>query len=217
MQSSPVPAARGRGRSLSAAAPGRRRRPILLRANRARVTSGPICPFRGHVTSRSRHAPREEGAGSRPAPACGRSAPRRGRHGGRTDAGRHGGRTPAAAAAAQPRPVHVRLIHTGGPFSPVSVVFTTTSRIPHVHGNDEQGPRVDAGVGVASNPSIRVSSYGRCYQSFASSSVAGHLHIGRRYAVTIAVGHGAAERRFTRRITLRRATLKGTVRHLSCH
>jgi len=124
--------------------------------------------------------------------------------------------TQATAPTAQPRPVHVRLVYTGGPFSPVSVVFTTTSRIPRVNGTDEQGPRVDAGVGVASNPSIRVSSYGRCYQAYASSYVVKHLHIGRHYPVRIAIGHGAAERRFTRQITLRRATLKGTARQLSC-
>ena len=126
---------------------------------------------------------------------------------------------PSAAHATtppvQPRPVHVRLVYTGGPFSPVSVVFTTTSRIPRVHGTDEEGPHVDAGVGVASNPSIRVSPYGRVYQAYASSSVVKHLHIGHRYAVTIAIGHGAAERRFTRQITLKRATLKGTERQLN--
>jgi hypothetical protein len=124
--------------------------------------------------------------------------------------------TQATTPTAQPRPVHVRLIYTGGPFSPVSVVFTTASRIPRVDGTDEQGPHVDAGVGVASNPSIRVSSYGRCYQGYASSFVVRHLHIGEHYAVTIAIGHGAAERRLTRQITLKRATLKSTVRQLSC-
>jgi hypothetical protein len=113
--------------------------------------------------------------------------------------------------------VHVRLVYTGGPFSPVSVVFTTTSRIPRVHVPDAEGPHVDAGVGVASNPSISVSSYGRCYQGYASSYVVKHLHIGHHYPVTIAIGHGAAERRFTRQITLERATLEGTARHLNCH
>lgn len=123
----------------------------------------------------------------------------------------------ATAPHTQPRPVHVRLVYTGGPFSPVSVVFTTTSRIPRVHGTDEEGPHVDAGAGVASNPSIRVSPYGRVYQAYAPSSVVKHLHIGHRYPVTIAIGHGAAERRFTRQITLKRATLKGTVRQLNRH
>ena len=117
----------------------------------------------------------------------------------------------------QPRPVHVRLVYTGGPFSPVSVVFTTTSAIPRVHGTDEEGPHIDAGAGVASNPSIRVARYGRVYQAYASSSVVKHLHIGHRYPVTIAIGHGSAERRFTRQITLTRATLKGTVRQLNGH
>jgi hypothetical protein len=124
---------------------------------------------------------------------------------------------PTQATAPTAHPVHVRLVYTGGPFSPVSVVFTTTSRIPRVHGTDEQGPYVDAGVGVASNPSIRVSSYGRCYQGYASSYVVKHLHIGDHYPVTIAIGHAAAERRFTRQVTLKRATLKGTARQLHCH
>jgi hypothetical protein len=125
--------------------------------------------------------------------------------------------TQATTPTPQPHPVHVRLIYTGGPFSPVSVVFTTTSRIPRVHGTDEEGPHVDAGVGVASNPAIRVSSYARCYQGYASSLVVKHLHIGQRYPVTIAIGHGAAERRVTRQVTLKRATLKGTLRQLECH
>jgi hypothetical protein len=124
--------------------------------------------------------------------------------------------TQATTPTPQPRPVHFRLIYTGGPFSPVSVVFTTTSRIPRVPGTAEQGPHVDAGVGVVSNPSIRVSSYGRCYQGYASYLVVKHLHIGDHYAVTIAIGHGAAERRFTRQVTLKRATLKGTLRALNC-
>jgi hypothetical protein len=124
--------------------------------------------------------------------------------------------THATTPAAQPRPVHVRLVYTGGPFSPVSVVFTTTSRIPRAPATDEQGPHMDAGVGVASNPSIGVSSYARCYQAYASSYVVKHLHIGHHYAVTIAIGHGAAERHFTRQITLERATLKGTERELNC-
>ena len=78
---------------------------------------------------------------------------------------------------------------------------------------------MDAGAGVASNPSVRVSSDGRsrCYQGYASSYVVKHLRIGHRYPVTIAIGHGAAERRFTRQITLKRATLKGTIRQLNCH
>jgi hypothetical protein len=117
-----------------------------------------------------------------------------------------------AATTSAPRPVHWRLISTGGPFSAVSVVWTTSSPIPRV----EHDRKIDAGVGVAHPPSISVSRYGRCYQGFASSSVVRHLHVGRRYEVTIAIGDGADERRFTREVTLRRASLQGTGRHLQC-
>jgi hypothetical protein len=117
-----------------------------------------------------------------------------------------------AATTSAPRPVHWRLIYTSGPFSPVSVVWTTSSPIPRV----EHDTKIDAGVGVAGPPSISVSSYGRCYQGLASSSVVRHLHVGRRYEVTIAIGDGADERRFTREVTLRRASLQGTGRHLHC-
>jgi hypothetical protein len=117
-----------------------------------------------------------------------------------------------ADTTSAPRPVHWRLIYTGGPFSPVSVVWTTSSPIPRT----EHGRKIDAGVGVKGPPAITVSSYGRCYQGLASSSVVKHLHVGRRYKVTIAIGHGADERRFTREVTLRRASLRGTGRHLHC-
>jgi len=117
-----------------------------------------------------------------------------------------------ADTASAPRPVHWRLIYTGGPFSPVSVVWTTSSPIQRV----EHGTKIAAGVGVAGPPSISVSSYGRCYQGLASSSVVRHLRVGRRYEVTIAIGNGADERRFARQITLRRASLRGTGRHLHC-
>ena len=43
----------------------------------------------------------------------------------------------------------------------------------------------------------------------AFGAVVKHLHIGHHYAVTIAIGRGAAERHFTRQITLSRATVKG--------
>lgn len=118
----------------------------------------------------------------------------------------------AAGTTALPRPVHVRLIYTGGPFSPVSVVWTTTARIARI----VNGTKIDAGVGVSGPPSSTVSSYGRCYQGFASIYEVKHLAIGSRYAVTIAIGHGMSERRFTRRITLRRASLGGTTRQLRC-
>jgi hypothetical protein len=62
-----------------------------------------------------------------------------------------------------------------------------------------------------------VSSYGRCYQGFASSDVVKHLHVGHRYKVTIAIGHGTEQHRFTRTITLKRASLAGTGRQLHCH
>jgi hypothetical protein len=117
-----------------------------------------------------------------------------------------------ADTTSAPRPVHWRLIYTGGPFSPVSVVWTTSSPIQRV----EHDRKIDAGVGVAGPPSISVSSYGRCYQGLASSFVVRHLHVGRRYKVTIAIGAGADKRRFTREVTLRRASLRGTGRHLHC-
>jgi hypothetical protein len=117
-----------------------------------------------------------------------------------------------AATTSAPHPLHWRLIYTGGPFSPVSVVWTTSSPIPRV----EHDRRIDAGVGVAGPPSISVSSYGRCYQGLASSAVVRHLHVGRRYEVTIAIGDGADERRFTREVTLQRASLQGAGRQLHC-
>jgi hypothetical protein len=118
-----------------------------------------------------------------------------------------------ADSPSTPHPVHMRLIYTGGAFSPVSVVWTTNSAISRV----DHGTRIDAGVGVAGPPSSTVSSYGRCYQGFASSYVVKHLRVGHRYTVTIAVGHGAQQRRYTRRLTLTRASLKGTTKHLTCH
>jgi hypothetical protein len=117
-----------------------------------------------------------------------------------------------ADTTSAPRPVHWRLIYTGGPFSPVSVVWTTSAPNQRI----AQDSTIDAGAGVAGPPSISVSSYGRCYQGLASSFVVRHLQVGRRYKVTIAVGHGADERRFTREVTLRRASLRGTGRQLHC-
>jgi hypothetical protein len=117
-----------------------------------------------------------------------------------------------ADTTSPPRPVHWRLIYTGGPFSPVSVVWTTSSPIRRV----EHGTKLGAGVGVAGPPSISVSSYGRCYQGLASSLVVSRLHVGHRYEVTIAIGEGADEHRFTREVTLRRASLRGTGRQLHC-
>ena len=117
-----------------------------------------------------------------------------------------------ADTTSAPRPVHWRLIHTGAPFSPVSAVWTTSSPIQRV----EHDTKIAARVGVAGPPSISVSSYGRCYQGLASSFVVRHLHVGRRYEVTIAIGDGADERRFTREVTLRRAPLRGTGRQLHC-
>ena len=124
-----------------------------------------------------------------------------------TDGGRRRQRT--VGPAAQPRPVHVRLVYTAGPLSPVSVVFTTTSRIQRLPRPTSKARTWTPGVSVAGNPSIGVSSDGRRYQAYASSSVVKHLHIGHHNAVTIAIGHGAAERHVTRQITLRRATVKG--------
>ena len=77
---------------------------------------------------------------------------------------------------------------------------------------------VFAAVPFEGEPTARPhSSYGRCYQGFASSYVVEHLHVGHRYKVTIAIGHGTEERRFTRTITLKRASLGGTGRQLHCH
>jgi hypothetical protein len=119
-----------------------------------------------------------------------------------------------AATPPTPHPEHWRLIYTDGQtFSPVSVIWTTSAPIARI----QHGTKIDAGVGVQGPPSSTVSSYGRCYQGFASSLVVGHLHVGHRYKVTIAIGHGTEERRFTRTITLKRASLKGTGRQLHCH
>jgi hypothetical protein len=119
------------------------------------------------------------------------------------------GATPSA-----PHPEQWRLIYTDGQtFSPVSVIWTTGSPIARI----QQGTKIDAGAGVQGPPSSTVSSYGRCYQGFASSYVVKHLRVGHRYEVTIAIGHGTQERRFTRTITLKRASLAGTGRQLHCH
>jgi hypothetical protein len=120
-----------------------------------------------------------------------------------------------AATPSAPHPEHWRLIYTDGQtFSPVSVIWTTSSPIARI----QHGTKIDASVGLQGPPSSTVSSYGRCYQGFASSHVVKHLHAGhRRYTVTIAIGHGTEERRFTRTITLKRASLGGTGRQLHCH
>lgn len=124
--------------------------------------------------------------------------------------------SPMAAGASNgsetPRPHHVRLIYTGGAFSPVSVLWTTTTKIARI----QRGTKIDAGAGVDGPPSSTVSSYGRCYQGYASSYKVKHLKIGSRYAVTIAIGHGDRERRYTSTLTLRRASLRGTARQLRC-
>jgi hypothetical protein len=117
-----------------------------------------------------------------------------------------------AAGVTEPKLRHARLIYRGGPDDPVAVGFKTTGSI-----STQSDGTIRARVAIRrSSTSVFHLRGRRCYEALASVRVVNHLKVGHRYTVEITIGAGANERRYERKLTLRRSSERAMANAMHC-